>query len=111
MTHLATADSPLVWEAVTRALTGEEDPASERQRVDLHDLDLRPTAELVQLINDEDRTVAAAVADAAEPIASAIDAIVDRLQAGRRPGYRGCRSLGRPGDGRAPGGRPTVLAD
>src|SRR5437879_9687821 len=66
MTHLATPDAPVVWEAVTRALTGEEDPASERQRVDLHDLDLRPTPELVRLINDEDRTVAAAVADAAE---------------------------------------------
>src|SRR2546430_7930781 len=110
MPPLAPPASPLVWEAVTAALTGSA-AATERQRVDLHDLDLRPTPELVRLINDEDRTVAAAVADAAEPIASAIDAIVDRLEAGGRPGYRGCRSLGRPGDGRAPGGRPTVLAD
>ena len=68
MTHLATPDSPLVWEAVTAALTGGG-AATERQRVDLRDLDLRPTAELVRLINDEDRTVAGAVADAAESIA------------------------------------------
>ena len=76
MTHLATPDSPLVWEAVTAALTGGG-AATERQRVDLRDLDLRPTAELVRLINDEDRTIAGAVADAAESIAAAIDAIVE----------------------------------
>ena len=111
MTHLATADSPLVWEAVTRALTGEEDPASERQRVDLHDLDLRPTAELVQLINDEDRTVAAAVADAAEPIASAIDAIVDRLEAGGRLVYVGAGSSGRAAAADAAECGPTFSTD
>ena len=64
-----------------RALTGGT-AATERQRVDLRDLDLRPTAELVRLINDEDRTVAGAVADAADSIAGAIDAIAERLEAG-----------------------------
>src|SRR2546429_5872523 len=111
MTHLATPDSPLVWEAVTRALTGEEDPASERQRVDLHDLDLRPTAEPVQLINDEDRTVAPAVADAAEPIASAIDAIVDRLEAGGRLVYVGAGSSGRVAAADAAECGPTFSTD
>ncbi|TML84497.1 MAG: N-acetylmuramic acid 6-phosphate etherase [Actinobacteria bacterium] len=111
MTHLATPDSPLVWEAVTRALTGEEDPASERQRVDLHDLDLRPTAELVQLINDEDRTVAPAVAGAAEPIASAIDAIVDRLEAGGRLVYVGAGSSGRAAAADAAECGPTFSTD
>jgi N-acetylmuramic acid 6-phosphate etherase len=88
MTHLATPDSPLVWEAVSAALTGGG-AATERQRVDLRDLDLRPTVELVGLINDEDRTVAGAVANATESIATAIDAIVERLESGGRLVYVG----------------------
>ena len=95
MTRLATPDSPLVWEAVTKALTGAERAATESERIDLHDLDLRPTAELVRLINDEDQTVAGAVADAAESIAGAIDAIVERLEAGGRLVYVGAGSSGR----------------
>jgi N-acetylmuramic acid 6-phosphate etherase len=111
MTHLATPDSPQVWEAVTRALTGQEGAATERQRVDLHDLDLRPTAELVQLINEEDRTVAAAVADAARPIAEAIDAIVERLAAGGRLVYVGAGSSGRAASADAAECGPTFSTD
>jgi N-acetylmuramic acid 6-phosphate etherase len=88
MTSLATSDAPLVWEAVTKALT-------KRATVDFHDLDLRPTAELVRLINDEDRTVADAVRSAADSIAAAIDTIVDRLAAGGRLIYVGAGSSGR----------------
>jgi len=95
MTHLATPDSLLVWEAVTGALTEEERVATERARIDLRDLDLRPTAELVRLINDEDKTVAGAVAEAAESIARAIDSIVERLEAGGRLVYVGAGSSGR----------------
>ena len=98
MTHLATPDSPLVWEAVTAALTGGA-AATERQRVDLRDLDLRPTAELVRLINDEDRTVAGAVADAAESIAGAIDAIAERLEARRKARLHRRRIVGSRGGG------------
>jgi N-acetylmuramic acid 6-phosphate etherase len=83
MTHLATPDAPLVWEAVTQALTG---------RVDI---DLRPTADLVRLINVEDGTVAAAVARASTEIAAAIDAIVARLEAGGRLVYVGAGTSGR----------------
>jgi N-acetylmuramic acid 6-phosphate etherase len=86
MTHLATPDSPLVWEAVTRALTGG---------VDFRDLDLRPTADLVRLINAEDSTVPGAVADAAGEIAAAIDLIVERLESGGRLVYVGAGTSGR----------------
>ena len=110
MTHLATPDSPLVWEAVTAALTGESN-ATERQRVDLRDLDLRPTPELVRLINDEDRTVAGAVADAAESIAGAIDAIVERLETGGRLVYVGAGSSGRAAAADAAECGPTFSTD
>jgi len=110
MTHLATPDSPLVWEAVTAALTGGG-AATERQRVDLRDLDLRPTAELVRLINDEDRTVAGAVADAAESIAAAIDAIVERLESGGRLVYVGAGSSGRAAAADAAECGPTFSTD
>src|SRR5206468_2054849 len=83
MTHLATPDSPLVWEAATRALIGR------------WELDLRPTAELVRLINVEDATVADAVADATGAIVTAIDEIVDRLERGGRLVYAGAGTSGR----------------
>ena len=86
MTHLATPDSALVWEAVTGALT---------DGVDFRDLDLRPTAELVRLINAEDKTVAGAVADTTGDIAAAIDAIVERLETGGRLVYVAAGTSGR----------------
>jgi N-acetylmuramic acid 6-phosphate etherase len=110
MTHLATPDSPLVWEAVTTALTGGA-AATERERVDLRDLDLRPTADLVRLINDEDRTVAGAVADASESIAGALDAIVQRLETGGRLVYVGAGSSGRAAAADAAECGPTFSTD
>jgi N-acetylmuramic acid 6-phosphate etherase len=86
MTHLATPDSALVWEVVTKALT---------DGVDLRDLDLRPTVDLVRLINAEDAGVADAVADAVREIAAAIDAIVGRLGSGGRLVYVGAGTSGR----------------
>ncbi len=83
MTHLATRDSAVVWEAVTRALTGRPE------------IDLRPTAELVRLINVEDGTVADAVARATVDVAAAIDAIIERLEAGGRLVYVGAGTSGR----------------
>jgi N-acetylmuramic acid 6-phosphate etherase len=83
MTHLATPDAPLVWEAVTRALTR---PA---------ELELRPTRELVRSINAGDTTVADAVACANDEIAAAIDAIVARLESGGRLVYVGAGTSGR----------------
>ena len=95
MTALATPDAPLVWEAVTAALTGRAAPATERARADLGDLDLRPTRELVRLQNAQDRAVPAAVAAAGDAIADAIDAIVERLRTGGRLIYVGAGTSGR----------------
>jgi N-acetylmuramic acid 6-phosphate etherase len=94
MTHLATPGAPIVWEAITKALTSGR-AVTERERVDLRDLDLRPTRELVGLINEEDRTVADAVDAAGDSIAAVIDAVVERLEAGGRLVYAGAGSSGR----------------
>jgi N-acetylmuramic acid 6-phosphate etherase len=98
MTHLATADAQDVWEAVTTALVGADALASlstERRRVELQDLDLRPTHELVRVINAEDAEVARAVAQAGDQIAAAVDGIVERLRAEGRLVYVGAGSSGR----------------
>jgi N-acetylmuramic acid 6-phosphate etherase len=95
MTHLATPDSPLVWETVSGALTGRSQTAStEAARSDLADLDLRSTRDLVRLLNDEDATVPAAVAEAGDALAAAIDAIVERMQRGGRLIYAGAGTSG-----------------
>jgi N-acetylmuramic acid 6-phosphate etherase len=83
MTALATPDAPLVWEAVTAALTGRPE------------IDLRPTEDLVRLVNVEDSTVADAVASSAGQIAGVIDAIVERLDGGGRLLYVGAGTSGR----------------
>jgi N-acetylmuramic acid 6-phosphate etherase len=59
------------------------------------DYDRSSTTELVGLMNAEHATVPAAVAAAAEDIAAAIDAIVERLAAGGRLIYAGAGSSGR----------------
>jgi N-acetylmuramic acid 6-phosphate etherase len=110
MTHLATPDAPLVWEAITQALTAGV-AITERRRVDLGDLDLRPTGELVRLINAEDRTVAEAVGVATDSIAEAIDAIVERLGAGGRLVYVGAGSSGRAAASDAAECGPTFSTD
>ncbi|HEY4413546.1 MAG TPA: N-acetylmuramic acid 6-phosphate etherase [Gaiellaceae bacterium] len=86
MSALATPDAPLVWEAVTAALTGA--PA----------LESRDTRSLVGLMNTADDAVADAVAAAGDSLASAIDAIVDRLGRGGRLVYVGAGTSGRLGE-------------
>jgi N-acetylmuramic acid 6-phosphate etherase len=71
------------------------DPVTERYVSDRADLDLRSTLDLVELINDEDAKVAAAVREASPSIAAAIDAIVARLEHGGRLVYVGAGSSGR----------------
>src|SRR5919106_1046679 len=58
------------------------------------DIDLRTTQELVELINDADATVAAAVRRASPELARAIDAIVERLERGGRLVYVGAGPFG-----------------
>jgi N-acetylmuramic acid 6-phosphate etherase len=72
-----------------------DDPVTERRIEENADLDLRETRELVELINDADATVAAAVAEAAAPLAEAVDAIVERLHRGGRLVYVGAGTSGR----------------
>src|SRR2546423_1555565 len=95
MTSLATPDAPLVWEAVSAALTGRSGSATtEAARPDLADLDLRSTRVLVRLLNEEDATVPGAVADAGNELAAAVDAIVERLRRGGRLVYVGAGTSG-----------------
>lgn len=61
------------------------------------DIDRVSTFEMVKIINDEDRTVADAVALEAENIAAAIDAIAPRLKDGGRLIYIGAGTSGRLG--------------
>ena len=82
MTSLATPDAPLVWEAVTAALT----------RAPL--LEDRPTRMLVGTMNAADAAVAAAVAAAGDALADAIDAIAARLARGGRLVYVGAGTSG-----------------
>ena len=64
-------------------------------RAERPDYDLSSTAELVELMNREDATVAGAVGDIAAKLAEAIDAVVERLRRGGRLVYVGAGSSGR----------------
>jgi N-acetylmuramic acid 6-phosphate etherase len=95
MTALATPAASLVWDAVSTALTGRpQTAATETAQADLGDLDLRSTRDLVRLLNEEDATVPAAVAEAGEALAAAIDAIVERMRRGGRLIYAGAGTSG-----------------
>jgi N-acetylmuramic acid 6-phosphate etherase len=59
------------------------------------DVDLQPTRRLVELMNEQDASVPAAVASVADEIAAAIDAIVERLRRGGRLLYFGAGTSGR----------------
>jgi N-acetylmuramic acid 6-phosphate etherase len=83
MTHLATPDSPVVWEAVSAALTGSTA------------VETRSTRQLVRLLNVEDATVSAAVARAGDALADAIDAIAAQIASGGRLVYVGAGTSGR----------------
>src|SRR3954468_21480300 len=67
---------------------------TEARRVDA-DYDSRSSAELVELMNEVDASVPAAVAAVADDLAAAIDAIVARLESGGRLVYVGAGSSGR----------------
>jgi N-acetylmuramic acid 6-phosphate etherase len=54
----------------------------------------RSTLDLVELMNEQDASVASAVAAAAPAIAAAVDAVADRLRAGGRLVYVGAGSSG-----------------
>jgi N-acetylmuramic acid 6-phosphate etherase len=72
-----------------------DDLVTEAPSAEGADLDLRSTRELVALMNYEDATVPAVVAAAADHIAAAVDAIVERLANRGRLIYVGAGSSGR----------------
>jgi N-acetylmuramic acid 6-phosphate etherase len=92
MTSLATPDSREVWEAVSAALTGRTQHQTEAQ-LDAR-LELRTTRELVGLLSYGDAGVVAAVAEAGDALAGAIDAIAGRIAAGGRLVYVGAGTSG-----------------
>ena len=73
----------------------EGQPVTESHVSGRSDLDLRPTLNLVELINDEDSRVPGAVRGAAGSLAAAIDGVVERLEQGGRLVYVGAGSSGR----------------
>lgn len=80
--------------ASSKEAEGLDKLVTEARRADT-DYASRSTQELVQLINEEDASVPAAVAAVADELAAAIDAIVARLAAGGRLVYVGAGSSGR----------------
>jgi N-acetylmuramic acid 6-phosphate etherase len=70
-------------------------PVTEGRLPEHADLDLRSTLELVELINDADANVPAAVRRAAKALAAAIDDIAERVGRGGRLVYVGAGSSGR----------------
>ena len=77
------------------ARTRLDDLVTEAENPRAGDLDARSTLDLVELMGAEDATVPAAVAAASAEIADAIDAIVERLEAGGRLVYVGAGTSGR----------------
>lgn len=84
---------------------------TEASNPDSADLDRLDTLDLVRLINAEDAKVAAAVADADDEIAAAIDVIGARLAEGGRLVYAGAGTSGRLGVLDAAECPPTFNAD
>ncbi len=77
-------------EQLAQLPTEARNPRSER-------LDELSTLEMMQVINDEDATVAAAVREALPAIAAAVDAIAERFSKGGRLFYVGAGTSGRLG--------------
>ena len=75
---------------LTHLTTEADNPAS-------HDIDSLSAIEIVQLMNQQDAGIAAAVAKEIEPIARAVDVIAKRIRAGGRLIYLGAGTSGRLG--------------
>ena len=70
---------------------------TEAFRPDLADIDQLPTLDIARLMNGEDTTVPAAVAERLPEIAAAIDAVATRMAQGGRLVYAGAGTAGRLG--------------
>ena len=85
------------WRPPERDMSGAGSALTEQRNPRSVDIDTMGPSELVELINAEDATVAAAVAGESERIASAIELIVGRLRRGGRLIYVGAGTSGRLG--------------
>jgi len=72
-------------------------PLTEETNPKTKDIDRCSTLEIVSLINDEDKTVAAAVSRVLDRVAQAVDLIVERIKSGGRLVYVGTGTSGRLG--------------
>jgi len=72
-------------------------PITEQINPKTRDIDRRSTLEIVSLINEEDKTVAEAVARVLPSVAEAVDKIVERMGSGGRLFYVGTGTSGRLG--------------
>jgi N-acetylmuramic acid 6-phosphate etherase len=70
---------------------------TEAFRPELAEIDRLPTLDIARLMNGEDATVPAAVADRLPQIAAAIDAVAERMAKGGRLVYAGAGTAGRLG--------------
>jgi N-acetylmuramic acid 6-phosphate etherase len=70
---------------------------TEQRNPNTHEIDLAPTARVLQLMNDEDRGVAAAVRLAISDVARVVDLVTGAFRAGRRLFYAGAGTSGRLG--------------
>lgn len=77
-------------EGLAKLLTEQANPASA-------DIDRVPTAEVLRIINEEDRRVADAVRDAVPQLAKVVDAVVAAIDSGGRLFYIGAGTSGRLG--------------
>ncbi|MER6630570.1 N-acetylmuramic acid 6-phosphate etherase [Streptomyces sp. NPDC000987] len=81
-----------------RALRAElENLTTEAFRPDLAEIDRLPTLDMARLMNAEDATVPAAVAERLPQIAAAVDAVAERMARGGRLVYAGAGTAGRLG--------------
>ena len=85
------------WRPPARDMSGTGSALTEQRNPASVNIDTMSASELVQLINAEDATVAAAVARESERIAAAVELIVGRLRRGGRLIYVGAGTSGRLG--------------
>src|SRR5262245_49216110 len=72
-------------------------PVTEQENPRSQNLSSLPTADIVALMNEEDASVATAVAKVLDEVARAVDQIVSRLNSGGRLFYIGTGTSGRLG--------------
>jgi len=85
------------WHPPARDMSGTGSALTEQRNPASVNIDTMSASELVELINTEDATVAAAVAREKDRIAAAVELVVDRLRRGGRLIYVGAGTSGRLG--------------